>query len=267
MALVALAGSAGALALVDADYGRYARSPRDVFIMALAGAIAIDIVMVVAGTIVIYAATGYVVHYVTAHNLAPSGHPAMAYANHMAQNNTGAFFFVFASIAGFLLMYAAQAKAQVLNTYSGSLALSNFFDALLQWRPGRLAMVILGNIIGLAMIAGGILNMLQQWLGILGILTTIFVGVIAADFYIVRRGVTARRRDVEGFNAAGIVTIIVAFGISYWLQNSQSNVLSLGFMDALILSAITYPILRLTVLKPGVLSGKAVTVEMALIEE
>lgn len=264
-ALVALAGSAGALALSDADYARYARTSKDVAILAFAAAFAIDVLMVVAGTIIIYGGTGAVAAYLTSQGLA-AGPEAVQRAGAMAQNNTGAYFVIFAGTAGFVLMYVAQAKAQVLNTYSGSLSLSNFFDALFGWRPGRLAMVVLGNAIGLAMTAGGILELLQAWLGVLGILTTSFVGVILADFYLVRRGVRARRDDVEAYNAAGLVTIVAATACAWWLQRAGAGVFRLGFLVALTMSVALYPLLRLTALKPGTLSGGRVPRSLALAE-
>ena len=262
-ALVALAGTAAALALNDADFARYARSSKDVAILAFAGALTVDLLMVLAGTIVIYGGTPAVVSYVSSHGLA-AAHEAQAFANRMAENNTGAYFVIFAGTIGFVLMYVAQAKAQVLNTYSGSLSLSNLFDALGGWRPGRFAMVVLGNLIGLAMTAGGILELLQAWLGVLGILTTTFVGVILTDYYLVRRGIRARREEAESFNAAGLVTVAIATVAAYLLQKSGSGLLRLGFLDALALSLVLYPALRLTVLKAGTLSGGRVPLALAL---
>ena len=203
--------------------------------------------------------------YLSAHGLSANADAAQM-AGGMAQNNTGAYFVIFAGIAGFVLMYVAQAKAQVLNTYSGSLSLSNFFDALFGWRPGRLAMVVLGNLIGLAMTAGGILGLLQAWLGVLGILTTSFVGVILADYYLVRRGVRARRDDVEAFNAAGLATITAATACAWWLQNTGAGILRLGFLVALVVSLALYSLLRTTLLKPGTLSGGSVSPSLALAE-
>ena len=263
-ALVALAGSAGALALSDADYARYARTSKDVAILAFAGAFAIDVLMVVAGTIIIYGGNNQVAQYLLQHH--SPGQQAAYSANQLAGENTGAYFVIFAGIAGFVLMYLAQAKAQVLNTYSGSLSLSNFFDAVFRWRPGRLAMVVLGNLMGLAMTAGGILHFLQAWLGMLGILTTSFVGVILSDYYVVRRGRRASRTDVEAYNAAGLAAIALASAVAYACQSHGVGILKLGFLVALVLSMGFYSALRLTVLKPGTLSGGRVPPSLALAE-
>lgn len=254
IALVALAGSAGALALVDADYGRYARRTVDVGILAIAGALAIDILMVVTGTLIIYGSTPIVAEYMTSNNQATSANAAQQ-ASALAQANTGAYFIILSSIAGFVLMYAAQAKAQVLNTYSGSLALTNLCDALFNWRPGRFFMVILGNVIGLLMVLGGILGLLQTYLGLLGILTTSFCGIMIADYYIVRRfaaGSAVSSESVDSVNWAGVVSIVLASVVSFVL--AQSKVFLLGFLLALVITLVLYPVLRMWVLKPGALT-------------
>lgn len=254
--LVALAGSAGALALVDADYARFARTTRDVGILAIAGAIAIDVLVVVTGTIIVHGSVPLVAKYLVAHGQASSAATAAQKANALAQANTGAYFIILSSIAGFILMYAAQAKAQVLNTYSGSLALSNFFDVLFGWRPGRLFMVILGNIIGLAMVAGGILGLLQAWLGVLGILTTSFCGVVIADYYVIRgRSPVRGSETIDVVNWAGVVSIVVAATVSTILQ--EFKLFNLGFLLALVITLILYPMLRQWVLKPGTFTGQA----------
>ncbi len=263
IALVALAGSAGALALVDADYGRYARTTRDVGILAIAGAVAIDIVMVSTGAVIIYGSTPLVADYLVSNDLASQGNAAQE-ASALAEANTGAYFIVLSSVAGFLLMYAAQAKAQVLNTYSGSLALANLFDALFNWRPGRFAMVILGNVIGLLIVAAGVLGALQSWLGALGIITTSFCGIMIADYFIVERRLQSEGSAVDSTNWAGVISIVLAFGISFGLQ--LAGIFALGFLLALLLTLTLYPVLRIWVLKPGALT-KTVSVEQAKQEE
>ncbi len=247
-AIVTLAGSAGALALVDADYARYAKSPRDVIIMAYAGSFMMDVVVMIAGAIIVFGGMGPAIHYLLAHHMATSS-TALATANSLAANNTGAFFIVLSAVFGFILMYAAQVKAQVLSTYSGSLALTNFFDALGHWRPGRLAMVILGNIIALLMISGGILGLIASWLNILGVITTAFAGVMIADYYIVRKKECADHTKVEAVNVAGVTTIIISVVVAVLLENA--HVFSLGFLTALVVVLVAYPVLRQYVFKPG----------------
>jgi cytosine permease len=260
--IVALAGSAGALALVDADYARYARSSRDVGIMCVAGAVMIDIVIVIAGTIMVFGGTPLVAAYLVQHHAATPATAAAA-ASALAQANTGAFFIVLSTVAGFAMMYLAQAKAQVLNTYSGSLALTNLFDVLFGLRLGRFAMVIVGNLVGLAMVAGGILNLIQSWLDALGIFTTAFCAVMIADHYLVRRRTRADREAVEEVNWAGVVSVVGGSIVAMLLEHVR--LFQLGFVAVLVLVLIFYPVLRTTILRPGTLT-RPVSHKLALAE-
>lgn len=245
-----LAGSAGALALTDADFARYARSSKDVGILAIGGAIMIDIVIVVLGCLVVRAGGSAVAQYLQDNPGIAAGQEGSTIADKvawMADHNSGAYFIVLAGMIGFLLMYVAQAKAQVLNTYSGSLSLSNLFDGLLGRNVGRLAMVVLANVLGLLMIAGDILGLINRYLGILGVTTTALAGVIIADYYIVRRGRAADPGQVESVNWAGVVSVVVSSATGGIL--AETGVTSLGFLVTLGLVLVLYPVLRRSVLR------------------
>lgn len=264
IAVTTLAGSAGALALVDADYARYAKTKKDLPIMSYMGSIMMDIVIMISGSVIVYGGLGPAISYVITHNLATSAN-ALTYVNNMSTNNTGAFFIVLSSIVGFILMYAAQAKAQVLNTYSGSLALANFFDATAKWKPGRLIMVILGNIVALVMIFVGILGFISGYLDILGITTTSFSGVMIADYYIVRRQKRANHKTVEAVNIAGVLSILIATVVSAYLETQ--GIFIMGFLLALILVLVIYPPLRMWVFPESKMLGGKVSASLAMQEE
>lgn len=247
-----LAGSAGALALVDADFGRYARSSRDVGILALAGAVMQDIVIVVLGTLILHAGGTVVTRYLSAHPNVAAGQQGATVADKvswMANYNSGAYFIVLAGLLGFLLMYVAQAKAQVLNTYSGSLALSNLVDGLIGRNVGRFAMVVAGNVIGLLMVAGNILGLIGEYLGILGVTTTALAGLIIADYFLVRRRQVADPARVEAVNWAGVTAVIVSTAAGALL--SATGVTPLGFLVTLVLVVLIYPPLRRYVIREG----------------
>ena len=240
IAINLLIGSAGALALVDADYGRYARSSRDVFLMALAGNIMMDIVMFLTGGILIYAGFDTVQNYYVARGMS-----AVDAAN-AALNNVAATFIIMGGFAGTLLMLLAQAKAQVLNTYSGSLSLANFFDVL-KWRPGRLFMVILANIIGILMVVGNILGLIQSWLTVLGVITTCLAVTMVADFFIVQKqSLSLDDRIGELVNWAGVITVVLGSTAAMLMQ----KIIPIPFVTSTIISVILYPILRIYYIKP-----------------
>jgi cytosine permease len=162
-----------------------------------------------------------------------------------------AAFVVFGGVMGALLMVLAQGKAQVLNTYSASLSLSNLFDAL-NVRPGRLAFVILANIISLVMLYGKILALVNSWITILGVLTTAFAGIIVADFFVVRRLVNERDlgldKPAEIVNWAGVVTSIAAVVLAHYVL---VRFIPVEAISTVVICLVVYPVLRLTVFKPA----------------
>jgi cytosine permease len=243
-----LIGSAGALALVDADLGRYARSSRDIAIAAVIGNVMMDIVMLGLGGVIMYAGIPALVDFYV--HTAGMSRAAAAQATLQSPDSITAAFVVFGGAFGALLMVLAQSKAQVINTYSASLSLSNLFDAL-NWRPGRLVFVILANLIGLLMLYGQILALVNSWITILGVLTTAFAGVIVADFFIVRRilraGDVAVTGAAEAVNWAGVLTAIAAVLIAHY---GLSRYVPVEFFSTLLICVVLYPALRMTVFKP-----------------
>lgn len=240
-----LAGSAGALALVDADYARYARSTRDVGILAVGGAIMIDIIVVILGAVIVHASANSVTDFLTRNPAAAEtqvGESVADKVSWMIANNTGAYFVIIFGMVGFILMYVAQVKAQVLNTYSGSLSLVNLVEGLTGKSPSRLSAVIAGNVVALLMIAGNILGLLASFLGVLGVSTTALAGVIIADYFIVRKRKPAIGSETEAVNWAGVVSVVLAAVVGSVL--SETGITPLGFLVSLIIVLGLYPILR-----------------------
>ncbi|MFJ8604995.1 purine-cytosine permease family protein [Streptomyces shenzhenensis] len=246
-ALVTLVASTGSLTLTAADYTRYARGTRDVGITAFAGSLVINVVLVLFGALIFYGGSVVVQQYLIDNGKA-TAQSAQAAAVALSEINAGAFLIAITPL-GFLLACAIQAKIQVLNAYSSSLALTNMFDGLLRRRPARVLMVVLGNAIALIMVFAGILDVLNAWLGILGVITTALIGVIIADFYIVRRSRRADPQTAENVNWAGVLTVTVATVLGEVLQ--ETGVFSLGFLVSLFAGLLIYPVLRRSLLAPG----------------
>jgi cytosine permease len=243
-----LIGSAGALALVDADFGRYARRSRDIGIAAFVGNFFMDIVMFLVGGIIMYAGMGKLIEYymsVKGMDQATAAQTAL-----QSPDSIAAAFIIFGGVIGTILMVLAQSKAQVLNTYSGSLALSNLFDVLFKWRPGRFIFVVLGNVIGLIMLYGEILALINAWITVLGVLTTCFAGIIMADYFIVRPRMgqnNTAQYGMDTVNWAGVLSTVIGFVMAHYVLNQW---IPIEFFTSLIFSFGVYPILRMYILKP-----------------
>lgn len=239
-----LIGSAGALALVDADLGRYARSSWDIGIAAFIGNLCMDVLMLALGGVIMYAGVPTLVaFYQQSQGLSVEAARQLVLAS---PDSVAAAFIVFGGALGTVLMVLAQGKAQVLNTYSASLSLANLFDALLGWRPGRLTWVVLANGVGLLMLYGHLLELVNAWITLLGVLTTCFAGVIVADYYLLGGSRRAQKVAEEQVNWAGVVTTLLATWLAVGPLSSWMPVL---FCSALLLTLLIYPLLRRTVLR------------------
>ncbi|MDM8354779.1 purine-cytosine permease family protein [Pandoraea communis] len=239
-----LIGSAGALALIDADLGRYAKSSRDIAIAAVIGNIFMDVVMVAVGGIVMYAGMDQLVaHHVKVGGMTEAAARALAL---QSPDSVAAAFIVFGGVLGTLLMVFAQSKAQVLNTYSASLSLTNLADAVFGWRPGRFVFVVLANVIACLMLIGSILEWFNSFITVLGILTTCFAGIIIADYFVVKRSAGGSLGGEEDVNWAGVVTVVTGFVLAHYVLN---RLVPIEFFTSLVVSFVLYPVLRLGALR------------------
>lgn len=239
-----LIGSAGALALVDADLGRYARSSRDIGLAALVGNLAMDVLMLAIGAAIMHVgAPRLAAFYAQQQGISLAQAQQLVLASPDA---VAAAFIVFGGALGTVLMVLAQGKAQVLNTYSASLSLSNLLDALGGWRPGRLWCVVLANALGLVMLYGELLALVNAWITLLGVLTTCFAGVILADYHLLgghRRASPVR----EAVNWSGVLATALATGAA---AGPLAAWVPVPFVSALVLSVLLYVLLRRLVWPP-----------------
>lgn len=248
-AINVLVGSAGGMALFGADIGRYARRSKDVGISTLVGILSLDVLMLWLGGIIMYAGGPALVDFYM--QSAGMTHEAAQRASLESPDSIVAAFVVLGGAMGALLLVLAQGKTQVLNNYSASLSLSNLFDAL-NFRMGRLTFVILANVIGLLMLYGSILELIDSWVTILGVLVTAFAGIIVADYYIVktllRKEPKAVPEEAENVNWAGVVTLLVSATLAHYVL---AGIMPIEAITTLIISITLYPLLRTTVLKPA----------------
>ena len=243
-----LAGSAGALALVDADLGRYARSSADIGIAAFLGNFALDVFMIFMGGVIMYAGMPALTeYYVNVAGLSETEAAQVAVAN---PDRVAAAFIVFGGVLGTLLMVLAQTKAQVLNAYSSSLSLANLCDAIFAWRPGRYVFVILANVLSLLFLYGDLLSWYNSFLVVLGILTMCFAGIMLADFFLVRPLLgheDTSRYGADSINWAGICSIPAAYVLAHHVLDEY---MPIEIFTALGVAFVIYPLLRLFVFKP-----------------
>ena len=240
-----LIGATGAMTLVNADTSRYARTKKDVLMINIFGNLMQSVVMLLAGGIVAYVGIEFVADYYVA-NMNMTVEQAQA----VAFNDMGAFFIILGGVVGFILMFLANGKAQVLNTYSGSLALTNLFSAI-GLKGNRALFVVIANVLALLMIYVDILGLVESWLDALGVLTTCMATIIIVDNYFVRKKLQLGASDnrTEAVNIAGILTLVLSASTALYL--STAGIFPIPFLASTSISLIMYPVLRMYVFKPS----------------
>lgn len=243
-----LAGSAGALALIDADLGRYSKSSKDIGIAAGLGNLSLDVIMVVVGAVILFAGMPVLVeYYMSVDGLSEQQARGIAIEN---PDRIAAAFIIFSGVLGAILMFVAQSKAQVLNTYSSSLSMANLMDALVGWRPGRLFFVVAVNALSILFLYGEVIAWFNAFLVVLGILTTCFAAIMIADYFIVakfRPAFSGHEIDNEQVNWAGVLSIALGFIAAHYLLNSVNPI---EFLTAIGVSFVAYPLLRIFIVPP-----------------
>ena len=238
-------GGACALALNIADFGRYSKSTAHAGVAATIGLFCHAILMLIIGGMLMYAGEATMVDYYS--NV--QGITGAEAQEHVLRNtdSIAATFIVFSGGIGFTLIFLAQAKAQVLNCYSSSLCLSNLFDAVFKWRPGRFAFVILANVIALIMLYGHILEFIEAWIKLIGVLLSAIASIIILDYFVVspRTG----QVENESFNWAGAISLVCAVVIGHWLLRPYQPIEVFTSIATVI---VLYPALRLFIFRPHV---------------
>jgi len=190
--------------LLATDYGRFAKPD-----VTYKGTATIMIGMLVPMTAVI------ILGAMLAHTLLPHLRNSNAYA--MASDPG----FVFPFIMGFLGMVfviVTQIRINVMNLYSGSLALSNTMDIAFRFRPGRQWWMLLIWFLGVVFYASNVLQYMGTFLAITGILTNTWILIMLADYYICRKVmrlapsdfVEYRQEYLRSWNPAGMISLSVA---------------------------------------------------------
>ena len=132
--------------------------------------------------------------------------------------------FMFVYLMGWLGVIFAiitQIRINVMNLYSGSLALANGFAVAAHLRPGRPWWMFFVWFFGVVFYATNVINHLGTFLAIAGVLTNTWLLIILADYFICRRWLNLGRREeiefreneVRTWNPCGLVSLGVAVAI------------------------------------------------------
>jgi len=126
--------------------------------------------------------------------------------------------FIFVHTMGFvgvLFVLITQIRINVMNLYSGSVALASGFDVAAHFRPGRPWWMFLVWFFGVVFYAVNVIDSLGTFLAITGVLTNTWVLIILADYFICRRWlhlgrseqIEFRENEVRAWNPCGLTSL------------------------------------------------------------
>lgn len=124
-------------------------------------------------------------------------------------------------LAGVFFVLITQIRINVMNLYSGSIALASGFEVAAHFKPGRPWWMFVVWFFGVLFYATNVINSLGTFLAITGVLTNTWVLIILADYFVCRRmmklGDTERvefhESEVRRWNPCGLLSLGIAVAV------------------------------------------------------
>lgn len=195
--------------VISGDYSRYAKNRKDVVKSSIIGVLPAGAIMIMMGAVMSLVAGTYDISAV----LSNLGLPAF----------------------GLIALVLATWTTNVVNAFSGGIAVSNFFNA---GEKRRKLMTAIAGGLGAVLAAIGILGQLSGFLSILSSLLPPVAGVIIAHYWIVGKGKKENFNYTEGVNIAGMISFVIGAAIAYLTANVW--IFFVSPVNGIIISMIAY---------------------------
>ncbi|WP_301109329.1 cytosine permease [Sporosarcina sp.] len=172
------------------------------------------------------------------------------------EDDPGVYIVLLLGIGGALFTMLTQLRINVTNIYSSSLSLSNFFENVFRFTPGRRFWVIVSAISAMLLMLGGIVDHLDTVMTFQGVFLFSWAAVLVTDALVVKKWMkigpnyyVARQQFLHKWNPVGVVSLLVAsaFGsvaasgyLGIFLQSTAA------FFAALLAAVLTVVIAKMT---------------------
>lgn len=135
----------------------------------------------------------------------------------LGEANPGVYFVHVIGVGGALFTILTQLRINVTNLYSGSLSLSNFFEHVFNFKPGRTFWVAFTAISAIVAMLAGALDHLGPLLTFQGVFLFAWASILVADATVVKRALKIgppyfehRREYLYPWNPVGVISLIVS---------------------------------------------------------
>ncbi|AKG74285.1 purine-cytosine permease family protein [Salinicoccus halodurans] len=157
----------------------------------------------------------------------------------LAEPNPGVYIVQLLGIGGALFTMLTQVRINVTNIYSSSLSLSNFFENVCRFTPGRRFWIVVAGITAMVLMLGGIVDHLDTALTFQGVFLLAWGAVLITDAVVVKMILKigpafyeARQKNLYKWNPVGVVSLIIASGLG--------TVAALGYMGPFLASTAAF---------------------------
>ncbi len=155
------------------------------------------------------------------------------------ESNPGVYIVILLGLGGVLFTMLTQIRINVTNIYSGSLSLSNFFENIFKFKPGRRFWIVVTGIAAMVLMFAGIANHLDTAMTFQGVFLLSWAAVLVSDALIVKRLLRigpgyyeARQKNLYKWNPVGVVSLVISSGLG--------TIAALGYMGTFLQSTATF---------------------------
>lgn len=157
----------------------------------------------------------------------------------LGEPNPGVYIVFLLGIWGALFTMITQVRINITNVYSGSLSLSNFFENIFKFKPGRRFWVVITGISAIVLMLGGIVDHLEAVMTFQGVFLMTWASILVTDAVVVKRMLKigpgyyeARQRNLYKWNPVGVTSLIIAAGLG--------TIAALGFLGTFLQSTAAF---------------------------
>ncbi|MGO4236931.1 purine-cytosine permease family protein [Pseudarthrobacter sp. YAF2] len=139
----------------------------------------------------------------------------------VSATDPGLYFAVIMGFLGVVFAFVTQVRINVMNLYSGSLALSNAADALVTRKIGRQWWMVGLVVVGVLVYPLNVLQYTDKFLAVTGIMTNTWIFILLADYFICRKAfklapstnIEYEESAVPSWNPAGITAMVAGIAV------------------------------------------------------
>ncbi|MER2111823.1 MAG: cytosine permease [Solibacillus isronensis] len=133
-----------------------------------------------------------------------------------AEANPGVYIVTLLGLGGVVFTVLTQVRINITNIYSSSLSLSNFFENMFGFTPGRRFWVVVGGVIAMILMLGGIVDHLQIAMTFQGVALMSWAAVLVTEALVLKKWLKigpryyeSRQENLFKWNPVGVIALIV----------------------------------------------------------